>query len=68
MYFESLSDFFAMGGYASYVWSAFGITFLAMIILLVVSVRRGKHLLNEVQAKIDRQARIDAAKNMENTL
>ncbi|ARP37620.1 heme exporter protein D [Vibrio crassostreae] len=68
MYFESLSDFFAMGGYASYVWSAFGITFLAMIILLVVSVRRGKQLLNEVQAKIDRQARIDAAKNMENTL
>lgn len=62
MYFESLSDFFAMGGYASYVWSAFGITFLAMIILLVVSVRRGKQLLNEVQAKIDRQARIDAAK------
>ncbi|MEZ9439098.1 heme exporter protein CcmD [Vibrio atlanticus] len=68
MYFESLSDFFAMGGYASYVWSAFGITFLAMIILLVVSVRRGKQLLNEVQAKMDRQARIDAAKNMENTL
>ncbi|MEZ9480330.1 heme exporter protein CcmD [Vibrio splendidus] len=68
MYFESLSDFFAMGGYASYVWSAFGITFLAMIILLVLSVRRGKQLLNEVQVKIDRQARIDAAKNMENTL
>jgi heme exporter protein D len=68
MYFESLSDFFAMGGYASYVWSAFGITFLEMIILLVLSVRRGKQLLNEVQAKIDRQARIDAAKNMENTL
>jgi len=68
MYFESLSDFFAMGGYASYVWGAFGITFLSMIILLVVSVRRGKQLLTEVQAKVDRQARIDAAKNMENTL
>ncbi|WP_394251783.1 heme exporter protein CcmD [Vibrio profundi] len=68
MYFESLSDFFAMGGYASYVWSAFGITFLSMIILLIVSIRRGKSLLNEVQAKVDRQARIDAAKNMENTL
>ncbi len=38
-----------------------------MIILLVVSVRRSKQLLTEVQAKIDRQARIDAAKNMENT-
>ncbi|KZX66009.1 heme exporter CcmD [Vibrio sp. HI00D65] len=68
MYFESLSDFFSMGGYASYVWSAFGITFFSMIILLIVSVRRGKQLLTEVQAKVDRQARIDAAKDMENTL
>ncbi len=68
MYFESLSDFFAMGGYASYVWSSFGITFLSMLILLVTSLRRGDALLDEVKAKIDRQARIDAAKNMENTL
>ncbi|MCW8333052.1 heme exporter protein CcmD [Vibrio sp. SCSIO 43135] len=68
MYFESMSDFFFMGGYAAYVWSAFGITFLSMLILLVTSIRRGKKLLSEVQAKVDRQARIDAAKNMENTL
>jgi heme exporter protein D len=68
MHFESFSDLLAMGGYAGYVWSAFGITFGAMLLLLVVSVRRGKALLNEVQAKVDRQARIDAAKNLENTL
>lgn len=57
-----------MGGYASYVWSAFGITFLSMLILLITSLRRGDALMKEVKAKIDRQARIDAAKNMENTL
>ncbi|EGU4186243.1 TPA: heme exporter protein CcmD [Vibrio parahaemolyticus] len=68
MHFESLSDFFSMGGYASYVWSAFGITFLSMLILLITSLRRGDALMKEVKAKIDRQARIDAAKNMENTL
>ncbi len=68
MHFESLSDFFAMGGYAGYVWAAFGITFGVMLILLIVSVKRGRTLLNEVQAKVDRQARIDAAKNLENTL
>ncbi len=68
MHFESLSEFFAMGGYASYVWSSFGITFLSMLILLITSLRRGDALLDEVKAKIDRQARIDAAKNMENTL
>ncbi|KHT48035.1 heme exporter protein CcmD [Vibrio sinaloensis] len=68
MHFESLNDFFAMGGYAGYVWSAFGITFLSMLIILWTSVRRGNALLKEVQSKIDRQARIDAAKNLENTL
>ncbi|MCC2522615.1 heme exporter protein CcmD [Vibrio coralliilyticus] len=68
MHFESLSDLFAMGGYAGYVWSAFGITFFSMFVLLLVSIRRGKNLLNEVQSKVDRQARIDAAKNLENTL
>lgn len=68
MHFESLSEFFAMGGYASYVWGAFGITFLFMLILLISSLRRSDALLKEVKAKIDRQARIDAAKNMENTL
>lgn len=68
MYFESLSDFLAMGGYSVYVWSAFGITFASMLILFLLSLRRGNQLLEEVQSKIDRQARIDAAKNMENTL
>ncbi|MCK6262688.1 heme exporter protein CcmD [Vibrio sp. ZSDE26] len=68
MYFESLSDLFHMGGYAVYVWSAFGITFLSLLIILVTSIRRGKSLLKEVQAKVDRQARIDAAKDLENTL
>ncbi|MEZ9230810.1 heme exporter protein CcmD [Vibrio amylolyticus] len=68
MYFDSLSEFFQMGGYAAYVWSAFGITFLSMFIILVTSIRRGKNLFREVQAKVDRQARIDAAKDLENTL
>ncbi|ASU22704.1 heme exporter protein CcmD [Vibrio qinghaiensis] len=68
MHFDSLSDFLAMGGYSVYVWSAFGITFLSMFILLMLSIRRGKALLQDVQAKVERQARIDAAKHMENTL
>lgn len=68
MHFDSLSDFWAMGGYAGYVWSAFGITFFSMLILWVTSVRRSRTLLRQVEAKIARQARIDAAKNMENTL
>jgi len=68
MHFDSFADLIAMGGYAGYVWGAFGITFGSMLVLLWLSVRRHRDLLSDVQAKIDRQARIDAAKNMENTL
>lgn len=68
MYFHSWSEFLAMGEYAEYVWSAFGITFFSMWILWGVSVRRGRRLLKDVKENVERQARIDAEKKMENTL
>ncbi|MDG3088748.1 heme exporter protein CcmD [Vibrio hannami] len=68
MHFENFSDLLAMGGYGAYVWSAFGITFLALFILLWNSVSTSKKITKEIKAKQARQARIDAAKNLENTL
>jgi heme exporter protein D len=68
MHFETWSEFFAMGGYASYVWSAFGITFGSMLLLAVISRHQTQKTLQEVEKRIQRKARIDAAKNMENTL
>ncbi len=68
MYFNSLADFFAMGGYAVYVWSAFGITFGSMLWLYWHSVAQGKALLKEINQKNQRDARMRAAKEMENTL
>lgn len=68
MYFETFSDFLAMGGYGAYVWGAFGITFLSMLILIASSMMTGKKIIQEVKNKQQRQARIEAAKNLENTL
>ncbi|OBT15859.1 heme exporter protein CcmD [Vibrio sp. UCD-FRSSP16_10] len=68
MHFDSFSEFLLMGGYASYVWGAFIITFGALGLLFVLSCRESKATLKEVKNKMDRQTRIDAAKNMENTL
>ncbi len=68
MYFDSFEQFLNMGGYAAYVWSAFGITFISMLVLLLNSLRAGKQLLKDVKNRVERQARIDAAKKMENTL
>jgi heme exporter protein D len=68
MYFDSFQEFLAMGGYAGYVWSAFGMTFGAMLILILMGLHRRKQILQDVKKRVERQARIDAAKAMENTL
>lgn len=68
MHFETLNEFLLMGGYASYVWSAFGLTFVSMIALLLLSLRRKHILLAEVNARANRQARIDAASDHGETL
>ncbi len=68
MHFESFSDLLSMGSYGVYVWGAFGTTFLIMLILLVSSVMTGKKTIRELKKKQQRQTRMDAAKNLEDTL
>ena len=36
---DSLSTFFAMGGYAAFVWSGYGLVAVAMVGLLIGSLR-----------------------------
>jgi heme exporter protein D len=40
---NSLADFFAMGGYAAFVWPAYGIAALVLIGLLAVSWHQLRH-------------------------
>ena len=35
-----MKDFFAMGGYAFYVWGSYGVTFAALAIEIVVLLKR----------------------------
>jgi heme exporter protein D len=44
-----LTDFFAMGGYAAYVWPAYGIAALVLIALLVASWRGARRRVAEVE-------------------
>lgn len=46
---SSLSDFFAMGGYAGFVWPAYALTFLVFLGLLAVSLKR----LNAARRKLE---------------
>ncbi|MFD2180227.1 heme exporter protein CcmD [Veronia pacifica] len=68
MYFDSFSDFLAMGGYAPYVWSAFGITVLAMVGLIMTSALTHRKLLREIKNNLAREQRMKKAKELESTL
>jgi len=52
MQWNSISDFFAMGGYAFYVWGSFGLTAAVMLgEALVIRRQRAeliRHLCNEL--------------------
>ena len=50
MIWKSASDFFAMGGYATYVWGAYAVTLACMAIepvLVVLRHRRARRALAE---------------------
>lgn len=49
---SSASDFFAMGGYALYVWGAYGVTAVALLLEPVLTARRHRRAL---AAAADRQ-------------
>ena len=55
MQWNSVSDFFAMGGYALYVWGSFGATALVMLVesLLIRGQRRRilRNLRSELESK-----------------
>ncbi|MBL42746.1 MAG: heme exporter protein CcmD [Rhodospirillaceae bacterium] len=40
---KEIYNFFEMGGYALYVWSSFGFTFIIMLILLVKSYKDNRY-------------------------
>ncbi|QGM81114.1 heme exporter protein CcmD [Otariodibacter oris] len=58
--FESISDFFAMGGYGFYVWLAYGISFLAIAILIWYSKVEPKKTLSQVKKTLQRETKLKA--------
>jgi len=52
MHWNSASEFFAMGGYAFYVWGSFGVTALIMVVEPIIVARRRKNLLSRLKRQI----------------
>ena len=60
-----MADFFDMGGYAAFVWPAFGLTFLVMAAMVVSTLRRlraNQRELARLEAAGARRVRGDARK------
>ncbi|QFU24865.1 heme exporter protein CcmD [Shewanella eurypsychrophilus] len=58
MQFDSFSDFINMGGYAFYVWLAYGVTFASLGILVIHSMGQKRKVLTEIAKKIQREERL----------
>lgn len=60
--FETLSDFFAMGGYALYVWLAVVMTLVPLTVLTLHTVARRRVLMDDVARQRDRERRMHRAR------
>lgn len=47
------SEFFAMGGYAVYVWGAYGVTAACLLLDPVLAARRHRRALNDAARDVD---------------
>ena len=55
--FSSLADFLAMGKHGVYVWSAYGITLIIVVLNLVVPLLKRRDLLLEIKRNENRKQR-----------
>ncbi len=58
-----MSDFFAMGGYAAYVWPSYAVFFLVLIADAISPTLRRRRLLRELRSRMARQAARDQRSN-----
>jgi heme exporter protein D len=52
-----MRDFFAMGGYAAWVWSAFGLTLVVLVANELAAGRRYRQAIQRLQLRISREQR-----------
>ncbi len=57
MTWNSPAEFFAMGGYAFYVWGSFGVTALALLIEPMLLKKRRSEVLRSLQRELSAKER-----------
>ena len=54
MTFNSFAEFLAMGGYAFYVWTSYGLTLVVLLANIIVPIWQRKQLLRSLSLKQQR--------------
>ncbi len=52
---EIMKDFLEMGGYAMYVWSAYGISLVVLVLNVILPIYREKEMIKSLQKKLQRE-------------
>ena len=55
MQFDSINAFFNMGGYGFYVWLSYGVTLLAILLLILLSKQKHKQTLQQISQRYMRE-------------
>lgn len=63
IYWNSLSDFLAMGGYGFYVWGSFGVTAAAMLIEPLLVARQQTQTISRLKRQIRAESRTESSLN-----
>lgn len=58
MNWGSASEFFAMGGYAFYVWGSFGVTALFLLVEVIMVARRKRTIVQRLSRRMRMQAEV----------
>ena len=58
MYFQSWADFWAMGGYALFVWISFGLTYALLAGIIAYSHYQQKTFKRQLKQRLAREQRI----------
>ncbi|MCX2943796.1 heme exporter protein CcmD [Rahnella perminowiae] len=61
--FSSWHDFFAMGGYAFYVWLSVAATLLSLVVLVAHTFIQHRQILGEVRRRQAREKRISQSQS-----
>ena len=56
---SSFSEFFAMGGYAFYVWGSYGVTALFMLIEVILVIRNKRTIMQRLARMVRMNTQVE---------